>query len=41
MDNGIKASYNLGQVCDFLMLQFSKENKSANENYISPAYRYR
>ena len=39
MDKGLKASYNLGQVCDFFMPQFSKENKSGNKNFISPVYR--
>ena len=40
MDNGLKASYNLGQVFDFFMPRFSKENKSGNKRYISPVYRY-
>ena len=34
MNNGLKASYILGQVFVFFMPQFSKENNSVNKNCI-------
>ena len=40
MDNGLKASYNLGQLFAIFMPQFLKENISGNRNYLLPVYKY-
>ena len=40
MDNGLKASYNLGQLFEFFMPQVLKENICGNKNYLLPVYKY-